>query len=173
MKTLVFHRLDTLSPLRRVSVFVDERKIGSLGFAAVEQYEIPESSTEVYVSMGGAKSRSQKLDTPSNMECFFVECNGGIGSLVFRKQNVLGLHPIKQRDLPTPDELFAFKKDFKRVAGISIIVLLLFGFFLGYSLYVAIVEQQPLWYLLSAISIYNMYKIGARMYRRALGKSAD
>ena len=85
-------------------------------------------------------------------------------------QKYLRLHKVKKKDLPTSQQIQEFKRNFRKVAGISTFMIFLFGVFFVYTIYVAIFENSPLWYALSALAGYNIYRISKGIRQRMKGQ---
>lgn len=170
MKRLIIQRLDTANYFRKVSVLVDGKKIGSVSFAEVVQFEIPEAAKHVSVKLDWCESRSLELNPDISEEVFFVECSSSLANIFVHTDQYLCLHKVKKKDLPSNQQLDEFRKNFRKVAGISTFMILLFGVFFVYTIYVAIFENSPLWYALSALAGYNIYRISKGIRQRMKGQ---
>ncbi len=170
MKTLLVQRLDTANYFRNIGIYCDGQKLGSLSFAERGEFTIPADAHEIYVKIDWCKSEPLKLESNKNEEVLFVECNNSAKNIFITPGQYLRLHRVKRQDLPSKSELQAFRRNFRRVAGLSTLVLLLFSVILIYTLYVAITENAPIWYALTALAAYNIYRIGKGMRKRMSGK---
>lgn len=170
MKTLLVQRLDTANFFGKISIYCDGKKLGALGFAECGEFEIPADARQVYVKINWHQSEPLKLEFTKNEEVFFVECNSSFKNIFLRPGSYLKLHRVKRKDLPTQKALKAFKSNFIRVAGLSTLILLLFAVFLLYTLYIAIFEAKPIWYVLSALALYNIYRISKGIRGRLKGQ---
>lgn len=170
MKTLLVQRLDTANFFGKIGIYCDGEKLDALGFATCGEFKIPANAREVYAKIGWHRSKPLKLEFTKNEEVFFVECNSGFKNIFLRPDNYLTLHRVKRKDLPSANTLRAFKINFIRVAGLSTLILLLFTVFLLYTLYIAIFEDQPIWYVLSALALYNIYRISKGIRGRLKGQ---
>ncbi len=170
MKKLTVQRLGTANYLRKIEVYCDGQKLGTVGFAARKDFEIPVNSKLVYAQLDWCKSLPITLDTASKDEVLYIECSASLKNALFNASQYLRLHKVERKDLPTQDDLHAFRTNFRKVAlttGLVIAFLVLVGL---YSIYVAIDEQAPLWYLLTALAVYNIWRIGRGVRKRLKGE---
>ncbi|WP_417602914.1 hypothetical protein [Owenweeksia hongkongensis] len=170
MKKLIIQRLDTANYFRKVAVLVEGKSIGKVSFAETAHFEISTEAKSVNVKLDWCKSLPFELDSSLNEEVFFVECSSNLMNAFSAPQKYLSLHKVKKKDLPTNQQILEFRGNFKKVTGISTLMLLLFGVFLVYTLYVAIFENSPLWYALSALAGYNIYRISKGIRQRVKGQ---
>lgn len=170
MKKLIIQRLDTGNYFRKVAVLVDGKNVGRVSFAETAHFEIPMDSKAINVKLDWCKSLPFELDSSLNEEVFFVECSTNLTNAFVNPQKYLRLHKVKKKDLPTNQQIMEFKRNFRKVTGISTLMILLFGVFFVYTLYVAIFENSPLWYALSALAGYNIYRISKGIRQRMKGQ---
>ncbi len=170
MKTLIVQRLDTANYFRKVTVLVDGKIIGKVSFAETAHFEIPTEAKSINVKLDWCKSHPLDLDSSINEEVLFVECSSNLTNVFVRPQEYLRLHKVKKKDLPTNQQIQDFKRNFRKVAGISTFMIFLFGVFFVYTLYVAIFENSPLWYALTALAGYNIYRISKGIRQRMKGQ---
>lgn len=170
MKKLIIQRLDTSNYLRKVSVLVDAKKIGRVSFAEVVQFEIPEAAKQLSVKLDWAKSKPIKLNPDLSEEVFFVECSSSVANIFVHTDQYLRLYKVKKKDLPTSKQLSEFRRNFRKVAATSSVVIALFAVFFFYTIYVGIVEYAPLWFALSVLAGYNIYRVGKAMRQRMKGQ---
>lgn len=170
MKNLTVQRLGTASYLRKIAVYCDGKKLGSVGFAQREDFEIPDNSQQVYVKLDWCESYAIALDGKAKDEVLYIECNGSIKNAFLKPGQYLILHKVERKDLPSQEELHAFRINFRKVAFTTGFILAFLVLVAAYSIYVAIDEQAPLWYLLTAIAAYNIWRIGRGVRKRLKGE---
>lgn len=170
MKKLTIQRLGTSNYLRKIGVYCDGKKLGSVGFAQREDFEIPENSQQVYVKLVWCESHAIALDSTLQDEVLYIECHGSIKNAFLNSGQYLSLHKVERKDLPTQEELHLFRTNFKKVAFTTGFVLAFLALVAAYSIYVAIDEQAPLWYLLTALAGYNMFRISRGIRKRLKGE---
>lgn len=170
MKSLILQRLDTSNYFRRVTVLVDGKKVGKVGFAERVKFEVPDEAKEVRVKIDWCQSHSTELDIKLPEEVFFIECSSSLKNVFIHPDQYLQLHRVRKNDLPSSSQLEDFRRNFKKVASISAFMLMLFGVFFIYTLYVAIFENSPLWYVLTALAGYNIYRISKGIRLRMKGQ---
>src|SRR5690606_13208723 len=137
--------LDTANYFRKVTVLVDGKKVGNVGFADIARFEIPEESSALSVKLDWCKSRPVELSPEIHEEVFFVECSSSAANIFIHTDQYLRLHKVNEKDLPSPQQLMDFRKNFRKVACISSFMILLFSLFFICTIYVAIFEKSPLW----------------------------
>ncbi len=170
MKNLTVQRLGTANYLRKIVVYCDGSKLGTVGFAQRQDFEIPETSKQVYANLDWCESRPIPLDTTVNDEVLYIECSGSIKNAFFNSDQYLSLHKVERKDLPTTDDLHAFRTNFRKVALTTGLVLTFLALVVFYSIYVAIDEDAPLWYLLAALAGYNIWRISRGIRKRLKGE---
>ncbi len=170
MKNLTVQRLGTTSYLRKIAVYCDGKKLGSVGFAQRADFQIPDNGQSVYARLDWCKSTPITLDTSVNDEVLYIECDSSLKNAFNTTSQYLKLHKVKRKDLPTAEELNAFKSNFRRVALTTTLVLAFLAGVALYSVYVAIDEQAPLWYLLTALAGYNIWRISRGVRKRLKGE---
>lgn len=170
MKKLTVQRLDTANYFRKVQFYCDDVRLGSLGFAQRMEFDIPPNARYVYAKIDWCKSEPLKLHFGENEETILMECSSSVRNIFVDTSKYLKLHSIQHSQLPSTEELEAFKVNFRKVAGISTFMILLFGAFLVYTIYVAIAENSPIWYALTALAGFNMYRLSQGMRKRMKGQ---
>ncbi len=170
MKKITVQRLGTANYLRKIAVYCDNKKLGTVGFATRKDFEIPKTSRQVYARLDWCTSRPIPLDTTANDEVLYIECSGSIKNAFFNSEQYLSLHKVERKDLPSDADLYAFKSNFRKVALTTGLVLAFLALVALYSVYVAIDEQAPLWYLITALAGYNIWRISRGVRKRLKGE---
>lgn len=170
MKKLTVQRLGTSGYLRKIAVYCDGQKLGVVGFAQRRDFEIPENAEMVYAKLDWCTSRSISLDPSLNDEVLYLECESSLKNAFVTTDQYLKLHKVKRKDLPAEAELASFKANFRKVALTTSLVLAFLALVAIYSIYVAVDEQAPLWYLLTALAAYNIWRIGRGVRKRLKGE---
>ena len=170
MKRLTIQRLGTSNYLRKIGAYCDGKKLGSVGFAQREDFQIPESSKQVYAKIDWCESYAIALDATSKDEVLYIECTGSLKNAFLNSSHYLSLHRVERKDLPTQEELHLFRTNFRKVAFTTGFVLVFLVLVAVYSIYVAIDEQAPLWCLLTALAGYNIWRISRGVRKRLKGE---
>lgn len=170
MKKLTVQRLGTSSYLRKTGVYCDGQKLGTVGFAQRRDFEIPETSKEVHAKLDWCKSHPIALDPAAKDEVLYLGCESSFKNAFVTTDQYLTLHKVKRKDLPAEGELASFRSNFRKVALTTSLVLAFLALVAIYSIYVAIDEEAPLWYLLTALAGYNIWRISRGVRKRLKGE---